>query len=358
MIELIREGGMVHYASQLSNALSKMEDVRLSAILPEDADCDIFSYNITIRRVPVIRKNPHRFDTLFKQILYVDPDIVHILIKHPWFIPIVPLLKLKKYPLVVTIHDIESHEGERSFIASISSNMLMKWADEIFVHGEKLKNQLADKGVSRDKIIVIPHGDYSFFTEYKNDTIKEEDAVLFFGRIVDYKGLEYLIKAEPLITKQFPDIKIIVAGGGDFSGYERLIANKKKFEIVNKFIPDKQVAELFQRTRIVVLPYIEASQSGIIPIAYAFKKPVVATDVGAIPEVVDDGVTGFIVPPRDSDALAEAIIKLLQDEKLRKRMGENAYIKMKEELSWDKIAEKTIEVYKEAINEHKNKRRK
>lgn len=78
-------------------------------------------------------------------------------------------------------------------------------------------------------------------------------------------------------------------------------------------------------------------------IVFGFKKPVVVTDVGAIPEIVDDGVTGFIVPPRNSEAPAEAIIKLLKDEKLRKQMGENTYKKLKTDLSWDNIAEKTIE---------------
>ena len=126
---------------------------------------------------------------------------------------------------------------------------------------------------------------------------------------------------------------------------------KSTFEIYNKFISHEEVSELFQRASVVVLPYIDASQSGIVPIAYAFKKPVVVTNVGSIPEVVDDGKTGFIVPPRDSKALADAIIKLLKNDKLRKEMGEHAYKKMKEELSWDKIAKKTIEVYKEAIRD-------
>lgn len=251
------------------------------------------------------------------------------------------------------------HPGDwESFLWTLSSQMLKKHSSKLIVHGNELEGQLISEGILENKIVVIPHGDYSFFTEYKKDGVKEENAVLFFGRIVEYKGVEYLIKAEPLITKQFPNTKIIIAGRGDFSKYENLTEHKRNFEIINEFIPDEQVAELFQKSKIVALPYIEASQSGIIPIAYAFKKPVVATNVGSIPEVVDDGKTGFIVPPRDEKALADAIIKLLKDENLRKEMGENAYKKMKEELSWDKIAEKTIEVYKKAINEHKNKRRK
>ena len=172
---------------------------------------------------------------------------------------------------------------------------------------------------------------------------------MFFGNIVDYKGLEYLIKSELLITEKVSDAKIIIAGQGNFEKYRKLIKHENSFELYNEFVPNEKVVELFQKSKVVVLPYISASQSGVIPIAYAFKKPVVTTNVGCLPEVVDDGKTGFIVPPKDPEALAEAIIKLLKDENLRKEMGENAYKKMKEELSWDKIAEKTLKIYEELM---------
>ena len=110
------------------------------------------------------------------------------------------------------------------------------------------------------------------------------------------------------------------------------------FEILNTYIPDDQVAHLFERAAVIVLPYTDASQSGVIPVAYSFKKPVIASSVGSLPEVVDDGKTGFIIPPHNSERLAESAIILLSDEKLRKEMGENAYKKMKQELSWDRNA--------------------
>lgn len=348
IIGLTGKGGMVHYASQLSNAISKIGGIELYVILPKDADCGIFNCNITIERVPIIRRHPLRFDILLKRLLCLNPDIIHIITRHPWFIPLMPLLTFKKYPLVVTIHDIEPHEGERSFFATILSYLLIRYANKIFVHGEKLRNQLINKGISKNNIVVIPHGDYSFFTKYKKDNLEERNIILFFGRIKKYKGLEYLIMAEPLITKEFPDLKIVIAGKGSFKEYKK-IKEKSNFEIFNEFVPDEMVSELFQKAKVVVLPYIEASQSGVIPIAYAFKKPVVATSVGSIPEIVEEGVTGLIVPPKDHKALAYAVLKLLKDEELRKQMGENAFIKMKADLSWDKIAEKTIRVYKKAI---------
>ena len=88
----------------------------------------------------------------------------------------------------------------------------------------------------------------------------------------------------------------------------------------------------FERASVVVLPYIEASQSGIIPIAYSFKKPVIVTNVGSIPEVVENGITGYIVPPKNPELLADSIIKILEDNLTRQQMGENAYHKMEMEL--------------------------
>ncbi|KKG82671.1 glycosyltransferase [Methanosarcina mazei] len=178
---------------------------------------------------------------------------------------------------------------------------------------------------------------------------EEENTILFFGRILEYKGIDYLIKAEPLISEKIPNIKIIIAGSGDFSKYESMINHKNHFEIINEYIPDEKVSELFQKSSVVVLPYIEASQTGIIPIAYAFKKPVVATDVGSLSEVIVDGVTGFIVPPRDSKLLADSLLNILLNKNLKNSMGSAAYEFMKENMSWKGIAQKTIGEYQKLL---------
>jgi glycosyltransferase involved in cell wall biosynthesis len=94
----------------------------------------------------------------------------------------------------------------------------------------------------------------------------------------------------------------------------------------------------------VVLPYDEATQSGIIPIAYSFRKPVIATRVGSIPEVIDES-TGILISPKNSEELSKAILSMFHKD--LKEMGENGYEKMKEIMDWDKIAE---EIYKKAYN--------
>jgi len=350
ILSLAEKGGMIHYTSQLSNMLSKTNTVCIVASEKIRGD---FPNTVNVIKIPVPTRyfslTTLQFNILLSAIDKANPDVVHIMTKHPWLIFALPFLR--KYPVVATIHDVRLHRGEWHPVWAVSSWMLIKYTDRIFVHGAWAKSTLVDGGVSNNKITVVPHGDYSFFTNYCQNYIKETNTVLFFGRIEDYKGLEYLIKAEPLITENEPDVKIIIAGEGDFGKYSKLIIDANKFEIHNRFIPDEEVSNFFQRAKVIVLPYIEGTQTGIIPIAYAFKKPVVVTEIGSIHEVVENGKTGFIVPPRDEKALAEAIVKLLKDDELRKQMGENAYRKMKEELSWDKIAEKTIEVYKEAIKD-------
>ena len=115
------------------------------------------------------------------------------------------------------------------------------------------------------------------------------------------------------------------------------------------FIPNSLVPLVFMKSQIVVLPYVQATQSGIVPLAFTFGKPVIATNVGSIPEVVIDNYNGLIIPPGDSESLANSIISLLNDSKLIRYLGSNAKKTSETLLSWEKIAEKTEEVYKSCL---------
>jgi glycosyltransferase involved in cell wall biosynthesis len=359
------------YTVELANGLSKIDDITVTLILPETTrkylgdtwskllnphiNVKLFSYG-RVKSARNILMAPFTIYFLIRYINRMRPDVIHIQ-ESPGVFVCLALPFIKRYPIVSTNHDVKPHLGfEKGFKSSyreILRKIVTRYSNKIIVHGEYLKNvAISYLHLKAGDVYVIPHGEFSIFKKWNEEinTNEEQNTILFFGRIGKYKGLDYLIKAEPLISRIIPELKFIIAGSGDyFQECEKMMLNKERFECHIRFIPNEEVPELFQRASIVVLPYIDASQSGIIPIAYAFKKPVVVTNVGSIPEVVDDGKTGFIVPPRDTKALANAIIKLLKDDELRKQMGENAYKKMKEDLSWDKIAEKTIEVYKEVI---------
>ena len=282
-----------------------------------------------------------------------EPDVVHIQggFDH-WFAFAAPFLR--RYALVSTFHDVKLHLGDESLRTEFHRWCARRLSKEIIVHGEKLREQMVTEyKMPAHKVHAIPMGenDVAAFSQYEREDLKEDgNLVLFFGWLDEYKGLEYLMKAEPIITKEVPGAKIVIAGKGDFRRYEKMMTNRDAFIVHNEYISYEKGAELFQRSSALILPYVDGSQSCVTFLGYGFKKPVVVTDVGSIPEMVEEGKTGFVVPPRDSGALAGAIVKLLKDERLRREMGENGYRKMKEDHSWGKIAEKTIKVYERALH--------
>jgi len=105
---------------------------------------------------------------------------------------------------------------------------------------------------------------------------------------------------------------------------------------------------LFQKCSVVVLPYVEASQSGVIPAAFGFRKPIISTDVGSLKEIIEHEKTGLIVPAKDAHKLADAIIRLLEDEKLRNEIGAAGYQKLNNELSWEFIKKEIFLIYQRA----------
>lgn len=291
---------------------------------------------------------------LVKCIKRFKPDVVHLQVGHLWFNVALPLLS--SYPMVVTVHDPIRHIGDGS------SSRLLQWsfdwgchrADQLIAHTSQMQDVVVNRlHIPHSKVHVIPHvlcGDDSA----QADGEEEEGLVLFFGRIWEYKGLEYLIRAEPLITSQVPEARIIIAGTGEeYNHYRRMMVNPGRFTIHDEYVSNEKRAQLFRRASVVVLPYIDASQSGVIPMAYSFGKPVVATTVGGLPAQVDDGKTGYLVPPRDERALADAIVRLLRNPDLRRRLGANGKRKSAVEWSADVVARQTLAVYEVAVKQRR-----
>ncbi len=168
------------------------------------------------------------------------------------------------------------------------------------IYSDFAAGQILDKAAARQQLQLKP----------------DQNVVLFFGLIRPYKGLAYLIRALPAVLREV-DCMLLVAGEfyEDQSKYSALVeengvAAQVRFE--DKYIANEDVASYFCAADVVVLPYVEASQSGIVPLAYAFHTPVISTRVGGLPEAVEDGRTGFLVAPRDPAELARVIVAYYQ----------------------------------------------
>lgn len=343
------KGGMLHYSSQLLGCMP--ESIEKALIIGDSGENDKLFTGTTLCKISLKKRDVLKTTQAIIQFTKTfKPDIIHFTDFNYLLIPLIPFIR--KYPIIVTAHDVSVHEGSDTLFNKIVLRLFLMMGKYHIVHGEGLKNQLAKKGFKEERISIIPHGDYSFFLKYKNEEVIESCDLLFFGRILKYKGLDYLLKAMKIVIDQNKGVRLVIAGSGDIDEYQPLIESIDitNLDIHNSFIPDHDVPKFFMAAKIVVLPYIEASQTGVVPIAYAFKKPVIATSVGAIPEMVEDGITGLIVPPKDENALAEAIIQLLNDDPGRKLMGEQAYVKMRQDLSWETVSEKTTELYTKVVS--------
>lgn len=280
-----------------------------------------------------------------------SPDVLHVQQGHMWANLLLPFVR--DLPLVVTVHDVQHHPGDRE------SARTPQWiydggfrlADDLVVHAEPLRDAVLRRfGRSHDSVHVVPHIAIGGRSDLAR-VATEPATVLFFGRIWPYKGLEYLIRAAPAVSAAVPEARFVIAGKGeDMDRYRRMMDDPSRFEVHDAYVTDEHRVELFQRASVVVLPYVEASQSGVVPIAYEFETPVVATTVGGLPEAVEDGATGLLVAPRDEGALAEAIVRLLRDPALRQRMGLAGKRKLDAESGPAVVAAKTLEVYEHAMH--------
>lgn len=352
--------GFEEYSSLHVNALCQDHQVLL--VMPRAGDSE--SDHAIDPRVRSVRFDKPRLRQPFRQLKSVrdlvaqihdfQPDVVHYQQGHLWFNAM--LRQLKCYPLIITIHDPRHHAGD------VESKRTPQWwmdygfrqADHVIVHGRLLADQVHSLfGLDRDHTHVIPHVAMGR-TDTPSSINEKPGTVLFFGRIYDYKGLRTLIAAEPMIAARTDDFTIVIGGSGDdFQQYTAKMKNPERFEVHNRWIGDEERIGFFRRASMVVLPYNEATQSGVVPVAFNYAKPVVATRVGALIECVDHEQTGLLVPPRDPQALADAIVRLLQNPDEASRFGQAGKRMLDRDWSPSVVAEQTAQVYEQAITEYR-----
>jgi D-inositol-3-phosphate glycosyltransferase len=241
-------------------------------------------------------------------------------------------------------------------LSSWLTRQALRQGHAYLVQSEQVRRELTDLLPDLDpaQIRLAPHPVYDYgMPERPRPSVAEARralnlspetrVLLFFGLIKPYKGLNYLIDAAPMLRERFgPEgVRLVIVGDvyGDRQPYIDRIASSGAFDIIDfhaEYVADDAVEQWFVASDLVVLPYVSATQSGIVQIAWNYDKPVVTTAVGGLPEVVSDGQTGFLVPPSDAEALARACIRFF-DEDRAEAMG-RAVAAEKARYSWDNQA--------------------
>jgi glycosyltransferase involved in cell wall biosynthesis len=189
-------------------------------------------------------------------------------------------------------------------------------ADVICVHGPQLVELVHRQSWYRAQPVVsIPMGAHGHVVS--SAPLPESPTVLFFGRLEHYKGLDVFVAAVERASERVPGLRAIIAGQGEAAdGVRSQVTKPEMFDWRIGFVRDEDISRLFAESSVVVLPYREASQSGVVPLAFANGRTVIATRVGGLPEAVDQGINGLLVDTEDPVQVADAIVKVLSDRTL------------------------------------------
>jgi glycosyltransferase involved in cell wall biosynthesis len=328
--------GMHQYTADLANRLASAgHDVHLmtTTSVPRDRYTSAVAIHTPVATTNTgFSREGLRFSALRdlrSVICDLHPDVVHFTGPHLWNVSLVQALVAQSIPVVHTLHDLDPHRGVRyGSLIRLWNRLIVRTADHILVHGQVYRQRLLNWGVSPQRITWTP---LLFLFLGKNwltsssgliDSIEYQPWALFFGRIERYKGLEHLITACAMMDEtQARTPQVVLAGAGDLSSFWAG-SLPRRLELRNHFIDDAEAMDLFRRCGLVVLPYIDATQSAQIAAAYYFRKPVVVTRSGALPEYVEEGRTGYVVEPGHPATLARCMERMLSDPAQLARMGE------------------------------------
>lgn len=234
-----------------------------------------------------------------------------------------------------------------------SVRRVMACLDCVFVLGERSKEQLLAAWPEVRRVEVIPHGNEDFYLDKTEPgTVSRPGqcppTALFFGNWDRYKGIDVLLDAWKVVKERCPDAELVMAGTPSKTidiGALTERAEVLRIDLRAGYVPVEEVPRLFGAARVVVAPYTFANQSGVVHLAQTFGRPVVVTDTGDLASAVEDGVTGFVVPTSDAGAVAEAVVRLLDDPSLATRMGDVGRDRLERESSWHAVAEAVSAVF-------------
>ena len=244
----------------------------------------------------------------------------------------------------LTVHDASPHPGEGWSLARRATlRALVPGAGVVFVHSNVIAAELRRNFLVRGAVVVIPHG----MDPSDVQPLPAVPSLLFFGRIATYyKGLDVLLDAMPLVWERVPAATLTIAGEGTIEDHAAL--SDPRVEVRNHHIPDSAVPALFAAATCCVLPYREASQSGVGTRAKSHGRAIVATEVGGLPELVAAD-SGRIVPAGDPVSLADAVVDVLATPGLAEAMGRAAASAVAS-AGWSRVGGATLEAYKRHLS--------
>ena len=404
VVEFDSSGGLLHYAYQFCSALAE-EGVEVTLFTGSEYELRDLPHNFhleanlklwplfdpkamkqtsdnpltgiirkalwTLRRAKRAIRLIKAWQSLTTTLIDLRPDIIQFSEIHfPFESIFLARLRRENLTLAQVCHEFERRES-RGFWKKMTEKAFagtFRHFSTIFFLAEKSRERfLSLYPYPWPQTHVIPHGNESVLLKaaailadgenlrHRYGLAESDHVVLFFGTLSPSKGLPDLIEAFRIVSKH-STAKLVIAGFPtrhiEINELKRQAAQANLSERVifdTRYLPFASVGRLMELATVVVFPYINATQSGALQAAYAFGKPVVATSVGGLPEVVLEGKSGYLVPPRRPDLLAERILHLLNTPGLSTEMGLYAAHLSENHFGWGTIARQVVEVYQKLL---------
>ena len=361
LVYLGRVGGAVPYSFEMTKALLSM-NVEMQCILSKEISNleewkDLSENNSSLQLIILptytnklefiksIMTN-HSYKDAIKLIKQFNPDAIYL--------PMISLNArkilrgLKDIQIVTTIHDYTQHPGMENIFTKYIFDRIQKQSNKFVVLTKKYAPLLISKySLNNNKVKHIPHANFTYYNKENKKPIFDSlhNNILFFGRITKYKGLHLLIDAMVEIIKIIPNLKLTIVGRGDIDEHYVRIINENQKNIILKdgWLPDDKVWQEFEDADMTILPYIEASQSGVAALSYSCGRTVIATNVGGLPEQVLPG-HGIIVPSNDVKTLVDTILGLYSEPQRILNLNRLGYQYAIEELNREKSAKSLLDL--------------
>ncbi len=402
LVEPNGSGGLIHYTYQLCTALAN-EGVDVMLVTGKEYELAHLPHNFQVNNVldlwslfdPQASQNVHvsawqwrwhkvrrtarrgqrairllsAWISLTRYLSELKPDIVQFSKIHFPFEAIF-LAQMRRRGLTLTqiCHEFELRENQRgpfSFVTVRAYADIYRNFSAIFFHARENCEKFLSlfPFVPNDRTHIIPHGNSGwlrkhFPQDHNRNTLHQryglkpgQPVVLFFGLLAPSKGIQDLIEAFALV-RQSSDAKLLIAGYP--TKHFNLEELKEKIDVLGlgehvildmRYIPLEEVGALMGLATVAVYPYRSSTQSGALQVAYTFGRPVIATAVGGLPEAVEHGRSGFLVPANSPKELAGGILKLVTNHELAKVMGEYARHLSETRFGWRSVARQIIKVY-------------
>ncbi|MDT8323906.1 MAG: glycosyltransferase [Bacteroidota bacterium] len=370
-------GGIAHYVGLLWKYLSRRHDVRIvtfsrqypKILFPGKSQDESGDAGVPVDSVQWIDSiNPFNWIRTGFRVRALRPDLVVFKFWMPFFAPsygtIAAIARLGRKTRTMFICDnVIPHERRPG--DKLLTRFAFRFIDSYVVQSRAVERDL--RLWKKDPLLsYLPHPVYEIFGEEmdrrsartalssREDGLalrEDERVLLFFGYVRDYKGLDVVLDALPAVLERMK-VRLLVVG--EFYNNEekyrtqvRRLGVEKYVHFHSDYVPNEDVAMFFSAADVLTLPYKSATQSGIIQIAYNFHRPVIATDVGGLAEVVIDGRTGAIVPPQQPRALADAVVEFFEAGRFEAYRAN--VMEEKKKYSWDHMAEGIVELYQRSL---------